>query len=130
MGSGQVLPNSMFFQSGGQMPMEQMMQSSQITDADEAREMRMMQFQEIMSGLIGQALRENNPELAGLMGENVTDRVIKEMDYLMRLREEQEEDRYKRLDETIRSLQKARGEVAAAKNKKEKRRFRRKRKEI
>lgn len=75
---------------------------------ERTREVRMAQFQEIMSNLIGQALKENNAELAAATSENVTERVIKEMDYLMRVRESQEEERYKKLDETIRSLQKKR----------------------
>lgn len=94
-----------------------------------ARELRMLQFQDIMSELIGEALRENNPELADMMGESVTERVIKEMDYLMRLKEEQEEERYKRLDETIRSLQRARGEAAASLSRRERRRLKKLQKE-
>ena len=68
-------------------------------------EMRLLQFQEIMSNLIGQALQRNNAELAAATGEHVTERVIKEMDYLMRVRDTQEEERYKKLDETIRICQ-------------------------
>lgn len=36
----------------------------------------------------------------------VSDKVIKEMDYLLRMKEDAEEERYKRLDETIRNCQK------------------------
>ena len=75
---------------------------------ESSREMRMLQFQEIMSNLIGQALQRNNAELAAATSEHVAERVIKEMDYQMRVRDSQEEERYKKLDETIRSLQKSR----------------------
>lgn len=88
---------------------DELMTGSQ-TEADHSHEMRMAQFQEIMSNLIGQALQKNNSELAAATGDQVTERVIKEMDYLMRVRESQEEERYKKLDETIRSLQKNRTE--------------------
>ncbi len=75
---------------------------------ESSREMRMLQFQEIMSNLIGQALQRNNAELAAATSDHVAERVIKEMDYQMRVRDSQEEERYKKLDETIRSLQKSR----------------------
>lgn len=90
------------------------------------REVRMAQFQEIMSDLIGQALKKNNPELAAATSETVSERVLKEMDYLMRIRENQEEERYKKLDESIRSLQKKRVRMAEEKKKKKesKRNFR------
>lgn len=89
------------------------------------REVRMAQFQEIMSDLIGQALKKNNSELAAATSENVSERVLKEMDYLMRVRDNQEEERYKKLDESIRSLQKRR--VRMAEERKKKRESRRKR---
>lgn len=84
---------------------------------DPGKELRMMQFQDIMAGLIGQALRQNNPELAATTTELVSEKVIKEMDYLMRLREVQEEERYKKLDETIRTLQKTRKKLGSRKKK-------------
>lgn len=87
----------------------------------QARENRMHQFQEIMMDLIGQALRQNNPELAAAASEQITDKVsdkvIKEMDYLLRMKENQEEERFKKLDETIRSLQKTRAAKAFRKGK-------------
>ena len=43
----------------------------------------------------------------------VSDKVIKEMNYLVRMKEEAEEERYKKLDETIRSCQKSNREAAA-----------------
>jgi len=89
---------------------------------EEARENRMLQFQEIMMNLIGQALRQNNPELAAATSEQVTDKVsekvIKEMDYLLRMKENQEEERFKKLDETIRNLQKTRAARSFRKGKK------------
>ncbi len=76
---------------------------------------KMEQFQTILGEIIGQALRDNNEELSKSVSHQVSDHVIKEMDYLMRMKEEQEEARYKKLDETIRSYQKGRTEAAAAK---------------
>lgn len=44
----------------------------------------------------------------------MSDNVLKEMDYLMRVREEREDERFKKLDETIRLTQRSRKEAAAA----------------
>lgn len=76
---------------------------------------KMEQFQVILGEIVSQALRDNNEELSKSVSHRVSDNVIKEMDYLMRMKEEQEEARYKKLDETIRSYQKGRNEAAAAK---------------
>ena len=69
----------------------------------------------ILGNIVLQALRENNQELSSGISEKVSDSVLKEMDYLMRVREEREDERFKKLDETIRSTQRSRKEVAAAK---------------
>lgn len=87
-----------------------------------SRELKLARFQEMMSNLIGQALQQNNSELAAATSERVSERVIKEVDYLMRVRENQEEERYKKLDETIRSLQRSKGKFG--KDKEGKRGFR------
>lgn len=79
---------------------------------------KMEQFQAIIGNIVTQALRENNPALSKEVGDRVSDNVIKEMDYLMRINQEKEEERYKKLDEMIRSYQKERKEVAATKEKK------------
>lgn len=89
---------------------------------------KMTQFQEIMNKIIASALKDNNQALSQRVGEEVSNNVIKEMDYLLRVKDDREEERFKKLDETIRGFQKARQEAAAAQepSKKEKRRKRRK----
>ncbi len=77
-------------------------------------ETKMEQFQAILGDIILQALKENNQELSRGISERVSDSVLKEMDYLMRLQEEREEERFKKLDETIRLTQRSRKEAAAA----------------
>jgi len=84
------------------------------TQAHEEEDGRMEQFRRIMSDIIGEALRENNRELAKSVGENVSDKVIKEMDFMLRTQQEEEEERYRKLDEAIRSCQRSRQETAAA----------------
>lgn len=74
---------------------------------------KMLQFQDIMRRIVLEAVQENNAEISETITENVTDSVIKEMDYLFRVKEDREEERFKKLDETIRGVQKSRQEVAA-----------------
>lgn len=95
---------------------------------------KMEQFQEIMGNIVAKALRESGREMGKEFGQEisreignelsdkisrnvsagVSESVLKEMDYRLRMSEEREEERYKKLDEAIRSRQKA------AKKKKEK----------
>lgn len=75
---------------------------------------KMSQFKTIMNQIILNALKENNGILSGEISTNVTDSVIKEMSYLMRLQEEREEERFKKFDATLRDYQKSRMMAAAA----------------
>lgn len=75
---------------------------------------KMDQFKAIMNEIITGALKENNLELKEDIGSNITENVMREMKFLMRLKEEKEEDRYRKLDMTIRDYQKSRMMAAAA----------------
>ncbi|WP_167957701.1 MerR family transcriptional regulator [Anaerosporobacter faecicola] len=94
------------------------------------REDKMIQFKNIMSDLIINALRENTDELAGNIGKVVSLSMAKELDYQFREKEQREEERYKHLDETIRAFQRGRAEIAAAQSEGGKRKNRFKRKEL
>ena len=89
------------------------------------QEEKMEQFQLIMNDIVAQAIRANTETLGQNVGSyissQVSDKVLKELDYLMRLKEEAEETRFKQLDETIRQYQRDRSEAAAAQAPKEKR---------
>ena len=81
-------------------------------------EEKMEQFQSIMNHVIGQAIEANREKLSQDVGDMVTDKVMKEFEYLMRVNDEKEEERFKQLDETIRAYQKngkGRAEAAATK---------------
>ncbi|MEY8338516.1 helix-turn-helix domain-containing protein [Lachnospiraceae bacterium 62-35] len=81
-------------------------------------EEKMEQFQEIMNHIIGRALEHNNEQLSQDISHLVNDKMVKEMEYLMRVNDEKEEERFKQLDETIRAYQKegkGRAEAAASK---------------
>lgn len=74
---------------------------------------KMSQFKAIMNQIILSALKENNAELSEEISTSVTDSVIKEMNFLMRLQEEREEERYRKFDATLRDYQKSRMHAAA-----------------
>lgn len=80
-------------------------------------------FKSILGNLMVQALEDNNERLSLTISDNVTSSVIKEMDYLLRIKEEREEERFKQFDRTLREMQNGRQEIAATKvlkNKKKK----------
>lgn len=99
---------------------------------------KMSQFQSVMNHIIGQAMDANmerisreiteevsenvsealTESISDTVSENVTDRVMREVEYLMRVSDEKEEERFRQLDETIRAYQKhgkGRAEAAATK---------------
>ena len=85
-------------------------------------EEKMLQFQTIMSRLISEALEDNTEQMGKEISVQVSDHVIKEMDYLMRVKEEREDERFKKLDETIRNSQRTRKQLAAFQKDEEKKR--------
>ena len=77
----------------------------------------MRQFQEIANQVIGRAIEENSEKLSQDVSYLVHDKLMKELEYLMRVSDEREEERFKRLDEVIRAYQRenqGRAEAAAA----------------
>ncbi|MCH5252943.1 MAG: MerR family transcriptional regulator [Lachnospiraceae bacterium] len=75
---------------------------------------KMQQFKKILGRIVTEAIQENSNELTTDIASNVATSVTKELDYLFREKEEADEKRFRHLDETIRSYQKARQEAAAA----------------
>jgi Predicted transcriptional regulators len=75
---------------------------------------KMEQFKTIMNHIILDALKENNVTLTEDINSHVTENVVREMNYLMRVQEEKEEERYKKFDTTLREYQKSRVMAAAA----------------
>jgi hypothetical protein len=82
----------------------------------------MIQFKRILGEMISDAIKDNNKELSGAVSTSVAESVIKELDYILRVNEEKEEERFRHLDETIRSTYKSRQEAAGTETKKKKRR--------
>ncbi|MCD8221451.1 MAG: helix-turn-helix domain-containing protein [Clostridiales bacterium] len=80
---------------------------------------KMNQFQQIMNHIIGQAvetaLQENNETMSEEISRQVNDRMVRELEYMMRINEEREEERFKMLDETLRAYQREnQGKLEAA----------------
>ena len=78
----------------------------QALQTEAAKDMsRLEQFQLMMNDIVRNAIAENNQALGLAVGEQVGEKVIKEMNYLMREQEDAQEDRFRKLDEAIRSRQ-------------------------
>lgn len=73
------------------------------------------QMQNLMNKIVANAFVENRDIITSSIKSEITTDVMKQFDTVMREKEEKEEERYRKLDETIRMLQKGHEEVAATK---------------
>lgn len=71
------------------------------------------QMQNLMNKIVANALRENKDIITSSIKSELTTDVMKQFDTVMREKEEKEEERYRKLDETLRLLQRSNDEVAA-----------------
>ena len=78
-------------------------QAPQIVNIMDDPEERMAQFRLLMSEIVGQAIAQNKEALGLAVGKEVEERVLKEMNYLMREQDAAEEERFQKLDMAIRS---------------------------
>ncbi len=92
---------------------------------DEGQGSKIDRFGALLNHIISTALKENNDLLSKEISGNVTEGVVREMNYLMRLQEEKEEERYRKFDSTLRDYQKSRMMAAATvdKHKRKKSKF-------
>lgn len=86
--------------------MQQPMLSNNTHNNSALNTVKLEQFQNMMIGIVRQAVEENNQALGKEVGLQVGDRVLKEMNYLMREQDEAEEERFRKLDAAIRTHQK------------------------
>lgn len=77
-------------------------------------EQKMDQFQQIMSRILSNAIQENNELIGKSVGEHAANVVVKEMTGMTKEQEARAEERYRKLDQTLREIQKARMEAAAS----------------
>lgn len=73
-----------------------------------ANTVKLEQFQAMMTNIVKQAMAENNTALGKEVGVQVGEKVLKEMNYLMREQDEAEEERFRKLDAAIRAQHKGR----------------------
>ncbi len=73
-------------------------------------------LQEGMTKWLGEVLQRNNEQLSQRIEEGVSERMARELRFLFRQQEEQEEERYRRLDRTIREYQQARANARQQQN--------------
>lgn len=66
-----------------------------------ARKLRLEEFEEVMNRIVDSALERHAARLEESLGEQISTKIIKEVDYLMRLQEDEAEERFRRLDETL-----------------------------
>lgn len=110
----QALKESAVVTDAGETGLSEVHSAARVVIAQEKIE----QFQEIMNHIIGRALSVNNEQLSQDVSSMVNDKIIKELEYLMRMKDEKEEERYKQLDELLRTYQKDnKGRVEAAASK-------------
>lgn len=79
---------------------------------------KLSQFRNIMNDIVSAAMETNNCKLIEELNQSLTSSITREMDLLLRLKEEREEERFRNIDRLIRERQGATAQTAAAKNKK------------
>lgn len=67
---------------------------------------KMEQFHTIMTDIISQTLERNSEVLSQDIAGRVGEKVIKEMNYIARMQEDRQEERFKKMDELLRATQK------------------------
>lgn len=79
-----------------------------------SNEEKLEQFQQIMSRILSNAIKENNELIGKSAGEHAASAVVTRIQGMTKEQEERAEARYQKLDQTLREIQRARMEAAAA----------------
>lgn len=79
-----------------------------------SNEEKLEQFQQIMNRILANAIRENNELIGRSAGEHAASAVVTQIQGMTKEQEARAEARYQKLDQTLREIQKARMEAAAA----------------
>lgn len=82
--------------------------NEEMTSKSAQNTVKLEQFRVMMTDIVRTAMEENNQSLGNEVSYQVGDKVLKEMNYLMRVQEEAEEERFRKLDAAIRSQRKGR----------------------
>ena len=97
--------------------MEEMKAGSSVVLADKqingvSEKSKLQEFRQLMSDILSDVMNAGYEKMSDDITERVSRRVIKEINYLDREREEWQEEQFKQLDETIRNCQR-RGRLRA-----------------
>ncbi len=78
-----------------------------------SNEAKMEQFQQLMNRIVANAIQENNELIGKSAGEHAAEAVVHQISGMTKEQEARAEERYRKLDQTLREIQKARQEAAA-----------------
>lgn len=78
-----------------------------------SNEAKMEQFQQLMNRIVSNAIQENNELIGKSAGEHAADAVVKQISGMTKEQEARAEERYRKLDQTLREMQRARQEAAS-----------------
>ena len=84
---------------------------------DNVVDFKTVQLQKTLNKMIANALRDNKDIIVSAVKNEVRDDITKQMDMLMREQEDRDEERFRRLDASIRRIQLANEEIAATRAK-------------
>lgn len=79
-----------------------------------SNEEKMEQFQQLMNRILSNAIQENNDLIGKSAGEHAANAVVTQITGMTKEQEARAEERYQKLDQTLREIQRARQEAAAA----------------
>lgn len=91
---------------------------SRIAPAD--NEDKLDRFRDIMNSIISRAIAANNEQLAQSISDTTSERLMKEMNYLIRTLDEDEDTRFKQIEAAISAALGAGNEIASSKSRKNK----------
>ncbi|MCR5701517.1 MAG: helix-turn-helix domain-containing protein [Lachnospiraceae bacterium] len=78
-----------------------------------SNEEKLAQFQRVMNRILSNAIKENNELIGRSAGEHAADAVVTRIQGMTKEQEERQEERFRKLDQTLREIQLARKEAAA-----------------
>ena len=79
-----------------------------------SKEEKLEQFQQIMNRIVANAIQENNEMIGKSAGEHAANAMMNQMNSMTKEQEAKAEERFQRLDRTLREVQQARMEAAAS----------------
>ena len=94
---------------------EQLSENKNEIDENKIVDFKSVQLQNMMNKLVANALRENKKIITRSVKNEIADDVMKQIDLVIKEKEEREEERFRRLDENIRKLQQSEALIAATK---------------